>query len=67
MNASARICKKDTEASNVLQLRNEMWIIRFLFLEYFDNSGIVFDNNPFSYKNLSVALQWRNVETWIPS
>ncbi len=49
---------------NELQL-NETWITRFLFLEYFDRSRIVFDNRPFSYKNLSLALQKRNAETQI--
>ncbi len=34
-----------------------------VFLEYLDSSGIAFGNSPFSYKNLSLALQWRNAET----
>ncbi len=28
----------------------------FCSLEYFDNSGIVSDNSPFSYKKLSLML-----------
>ncbi len=49
---------------NELQV-NEMWITKYLFLEYLNNSEIVFNNSPFSDKNLSLALQRRNAETQI--